>query len=152
MLNPVPFNFNKKTPEPVRAVVQELYQNKHRARFFYGDLQTGEAWMEEHDVMGTVGKSTGPQPCPLLINNARSLGGGRIMGSVVKIIDIDTRRVLYEHPSFSNPADRAELVMPSDHPAYVTNVVIDGKIHARFHSDKAAVNWLDFMQGKRFSK
>ena len=157
-MNKNPFDFRNDTPEEVKAVIQALYENKHRARFFYGDLDTGTAWMEEYDVMGTVGKSTGEKPAALLINNARSYGGRAITGKIVKIIDITARNmpynsgVLYEHPAFNNPADRACLVMPSDLPEYVTNVEIDGVVHARFHSDKSAVNWLDFMQGKRFSK
>lgn len=158
-MNKIPFDYRSDTPEEVRAVIQTLYENKHRARFFFGDLETGTAWMEECDVTGTVGKSTGSKPCALLINNARSLGGGALStSSIVKIIDITARNmpynsgVLYEHPTFNNPADNASLVMPSDLPEYVTNVELNGEVIARFHADKSAVNWLDFMQGKRFSK
>lgn len=159
-MNKNPFDFRKGTPEEVKAAIQALYENKHRARFFYGDLNTGTAWMEENDVMGTVGKSTGEKPAALLINNARSYGGGAITSSIVKIIDTTARNMpynsgtLYEHPTFNNPADRAELTPLSNPelPSYVAEVKIDGQVHARFTSKVKAVRWIEFMQGKRFSK
>lgn len=158
-MNSNPFNFHKKTPKEVKAVIEALYENKHRARFFYGDLETGTAWMEEYDVMGTVGKSTGPKPHALLINNARSMGGGALTSSIVKIVDVTTRNmpynsgVLYEHPKFNNPADRAQIVpVDGDIPSYMGQVNIDGECHARFRTLQGAKNWIAFMQGKRFSK
>ena len=155
------FDFNLKTPKEVQDVINTLYQNKHRARFFYGDADTGKAWMGENDVCGTIGKSTGIKPIPLLINNTRSNGGVAILTHcIVKIVDIDTAKqrspynkgVLYQHPQFNNPADRAFLQMPSDIETYVANVLIDNEVHARFRSSQSAQNYIDFMQGKRFSK
>jgi len=151
-MNTNDFTFRPETPAEVEKVIRALYANKHRARFFYGDLETGTAWMEEYDVCGTVGKSTGSKPCALLINNARSMGGGSITSSIVRIIDTQTGRELYRHPTYNNPADRAFFQTPSDLPEYVANVLIDGEVHARFRNSTSAEHWIDFMQGKRFSK
>ena len=157
MKNPAPFHFREDTPEEVKAVIQSLYENKHRARFFWGDLKTGLYWMDEYDVIGTVGKSIGEKPAALLVNNARSMGGGAITSSIVKIIDITARNmpynsgVLYKHPDFNNPADRAEIE-PSDLPEYAEVVTIDGEVYARFHKQGQAARWIEFIQGKRFSK
>ena len=151
-MNPNPFEFSENTPAPVRDVIQALYENKHRARFFFGDLSTGTAWPEEHDIMGTVGKSTGPRPCPLLVNNARSMGGGALISAIVKVIDLTTGRTLYEHEHFSNPADQLVILSTGTTCEVGTPA---GEVWARFSSknpEKSARRWIEFMQGKRHAK
>ena len=151
MLNPAPFTFHKSTPETVCAIIQTLYQNKHRVRFFYGDTSTGRDWCEENDVTGTVGKSTGTQPIPLLIHNSRSLGGGGLLdSSIVKIIDISTGVTLYQHPSYT--CSKFEAVEGSDLPEYAANVTKDGEIYARCKSYASAYRLAAFMNGVRHNK
>lgn len=90
-----------------RAIVQQQLDahpaNRVRLRFHYGDPQTGEAWGDVET--GRVGRSTGTQKIPLVVHNARSLGGGALSGSIVKI-DVarknrgGSRDVLFQHPDF----------------------------------------------------
>lgn len=151
------FKFHPQTPETVKQALTRLHENGHRVRIFLGDSQTGTAWMEEFEVIGTVGKSTGSHPIPLMIANSRSYGGGAISDHcIVKIIDITTRQTLYEHPKYNNPAARAVVgpVPMGDlvKMGYITEVTIDGEVHARFKKPGAANRWIEFMQGTRFSK
>lgn len=91
--------FNKKTPERVMTIIAHAYHSGKRIRVFYGDTETGRDWMEEYDVMGTVGRSTGKHKVPLLINNSRSHGGTAIMCSHIVKITID-KTVVYKHPDY----------------------------------------------------
>lgn len=149
-----PYKFDDRTPEAVRVILTNLNEARPRprVRLFLGDTKTGTVWLEEYDVIGTIGKSTGTQPAPLLINNARSMGGGAILDHcILKIIRTDTGRVLYEHPKFNNPADDAKVI-PSKLPDYAEAVEIDGTIYANFKKNGQAARWIEFMQGKRFAK
>lgn len=78
-------------------------------------------------------------------------GGGILDHCILKIIRTDTGRVLYEHPKFNNPADRAKVI-PAELPDYAEAVEIDGTIHANFKKTGQATRWIEFMQGKRFAK
>lgn len=162
-MNNTPFKFHPETPQELRDLLTPLNQSRRRVRIFFGDRATGTAWLEEHDVTGTIGKSFGgDSPIPLLINNARSMGGpGLLDHCIVKMMDIASGRTLYQHPKFNNPADRAEVrLTPSGD---VAHVFIDNELHATFtgtaprtgeigKAEKSARRWIEFMQGKRFSK
>jgi len=153
MKNLHPFYFHDETPDEVMQQINYAYHNELRVRIWLGSGTSGKAWLEENDVMGTIGKSTGGVPIPLLINNARSLGGPGILTHCIVKIMTTTGSVLYEHPTFNNPADRAVITpVTGDHLSYLGEVQIDGKCVARFKSVQSAQNWIDFMQGKRFTK
>lgn len=144
--------FHPETPERVKRALTSHCGFRHlRIRIWYGDTKTGTAWMDENDVIGSVGKSTGTQPIPSLIANSRSLGGGAILDHCIVRIDGVNSGTLYRHPAFNNPADRATF-HPSTMEGYECEVRIDGEVHARFHSWKSARNWVAFMQGKRYAK
>lgn len=90
-----------------RAIVQQQLDahpsNRARLRFHYGDVKTGQAWGDVET--GRVGRSTGTRPIPLVVHNARSMGGGALSGSIVKIDAArknrgGTRDVLFQHPDF----------------------------------------------------
>ena len=149
-MNANDFSFDKGTKPEVEQVIRALYANKHRARLFYGDPITGLDYCEEYDIMGTVGKSTGEQPCPLLINNRRSLGGGAISTRlIVKIVDLQTKCCIYVHPTYDQPEFEYGK---SDNPDYEVAAYKDGEIYARFHSQESADKYCDFMRGVRHSK
>lgn len=37
------------------------HNNRKRVRLWYGDRKTGKIWLEEHDIMGRIGRTTGLQ-------------------------------------------------------------------------------------------
>jgi hypothetical protein len=121
------------------------HEKKFRVRIFYGNPQTGTSWNEEHDVMGTVSNSTGETACLILVNNARSMGGGAILTSnIVRIDSIEHKKPLYVHPAFKvNLVRKGTDVFRTDE---------NGKIQASFKTEKQAENYLSFMKGERYSK
>jgi hypothetical protein len=75
--------YDDDTPENVAYILEACRMSKQRIRIFYGDTITGLAWMEEHEIMGYVGRSTGENKIPLIINNKHSMGGGSIVSRAI---------------------------------------------------------------------
>ena len=141
--------YHKDTPERIIRTLEGSRNCGERIRLFYGDTESGKCWNEENDVVGTVGRSTGPIKVPLLIARSTSSGGGAILDhAIVKIINKGS--VLYRHPSFN--CGNWTMTISSDLPGYKENALCNGKIHARFKKEGQAQRYIDFMTGKRFSK
>ena len=129
-------SYHKETDAVVIAALESARSNNTRVKLYYGDVATGKNWNEEHDTIGTIGRSSGKIKVPLLIATSRSSGGGAILDHcIVKIKDAKTGRVLYQNEKFINPV--VEIV-PSDLPAYTHNVNIDGELYSRHKSLKSA--------------
>ena len=144
------FTFSDKTNEKVKQVLTSCYNRKNRIRVVYGDVNTGISWLDDYEVLGYVGKSTGIKPIPLLINNSRSTGGGGILtDSILKIIDAKTKQVLFQNDKFIEPVLTKEI---SNYCDYLYDVRYNGELVARFKTEKQANNYIDFMQCKRMSK
>jgi len=148
--------FHKDTPMEVRKILENArtthlwddYYHRPRLRLFFGDTKTGRDWHEEHEVVGTIGRSVGRIKIPLLIQTSRSHGGGAILDHcIVKIMQ--GHRVLYQHPKYNHGCF---TIGPSDMEGYYHNVYIDGSLHARFKRPGQAERWIDFMTGKRMSR
>lgn len=143
------FTLNEKTPNRVATLLNNLTMSKQRVRIVYGNPDTGKDWLEEHDVVGTIGKSTGNKPIPLLIHNARSFGGGAILDHcILKIVDVKSKRVLYQHEKYLAP--KFEIGFLAITGQY--SVTVDGKVQANFKTEKKAQNYIDFMLCKRMKK
>lgn len=157
------------TDPEVVTLLERYYERNTRIRLFYGDTDSpdfeqihnrkpdpGHTWDDEYMVSGYIGRSTGPKKIPLLIHNSRSLGGGAILtGCIVRII-VDGR-IVYSHPNYHNDFDSAEVVRSELWPEYShavkpTTGEWAGQEIARFKSERAAKNYLAFMQGKRMCK
>ena len=144
------FTFSDNTNEKVKQVLTSCYNRKNRIRIVYGDITTGKSYLDEYEILGYVGKSTGVKPTPLLISNSRSFGGGSILtGSVLKIVDTKTKQVLFKHENYIMPVLTKEI---SSHSAYLYDVIYNGELVARFKTEKQANNYIDFMQCKRMAK
>lgn len=146
-------DFDFGTDVKVARILEQSRLTGQRIRIFYGDTETGRDWLEEYDVIGKVGRSTGTFKIPLLINNSRSLGGGSISTNrILRIIDVKTKRELYKHEKYVTPI----LVQcESQNPEYaieIRNALKDNEVHARFKTVGSAARWLDFMHGKRMCK
>ena len=148
------FNFDQNTDENVQRVLTAAYHNKNRIRIVYGEHNTNTDWLEEHDVIGTVGRSTGNKPCALLISNSRSMGGSAILTNcIVKIVDVKTKRVLWQHPNYTKPI---LVKCASQHDDFMYDVYhtreSENILHARFKTEKQADNYIGFMHCRRMSK
>lgn len=156
--------FHESTPQAVRDVLETAYAEKHRIRVWVGDVTTGRAWAEEHDVIGRLGRSTGQIKVPLLMQAGESYGSALLDHCIVRIDVVARRtlrqgesradgstarsveqgRTLYQHPSF-HVGDWA--VAPSDMKGYTEVAMHDGTVQARFKKQGAAARYVGFMQG-----
>ncbi len=151
--------FYQDTPEVVKTIINNSIGDDRRLRIFYGDK--GKMWLEEHDVTGYIGRSTGSQKIPLLVNNRRSYGGGALMTDViVRIQDTKTKRVLFHKDGYEIPRfviEDAEADLQSK--GYTTSVFAYGDASAptgtnvaNFRTYQAAEHYVAFMKGERMSK
>lgn len=95
--------FDYSTPTKIRTILEQYRKEGGRLRLFYGDTQTGRCWMEENDVLGKIGRSTGTMKIPLLIAEGECGGPGILDSCVVRILDADTREELYLQKNYFLP-------------------------------------------------
>lgn len=137
------YHFDVATPDAVCEAVSLIDRNT-RIRVWYGDPVTGKSYDDVFDVTFYVGRSCGPMKVPLLINNARSTGGPVLScDRIVKIVDTRTKRVLYQHPTFSQ----------SNFTVWGRFVRIDGiTTFAELDTPSQAKRFADFMNAKRMNR
>ena len=136
--------YHGETSDNVVSALEYARENNSRIRVFYGDTNTGKCWLEEHDVMGKIGRSTGRIKVPLLINNVRSLGGPSLVDHYIIRITMN-KRDIYRHPKFYI----GEFEMKdSVHDDYPVAVYVDGENVANFEDEKKAERWIKFMKGE----
>ncbi len=147
------FYFNDETSDKVKQCIEHCYNSNLRIRLWYGDTNTGVSWLDEYDVIGTIGRSMGRQKIPLLIKNSRSSGGGGILcHCIIRIDVIGSRRTIYEHPLFNVPTLGVYPNLEEDTKTKYPFIVLKyGTIQARFKNKKAAYNYVDFMTGERYT-
>ena len=140
--------FNEDTPQEVCNAILDMRQKRHRIRVWYG--KDGKSWNEENDITGYIGKSTGWKPIPILIHNTRSMGGGALLcDCIVKMVDTTAKRVVYQHPNFSQPVFTVGKTERTDYPYAI---YADGQVYSRHETEKQAQRLADFMNGKRNNK
>lgn len=150
--------YHAETPREVISWLETSRERRQRIRIFYGDGKTGESWNEENDVAGHIGRSMGPIRIPLMIANARSMGGPGILDHC--IVAIATRgsdgktRFVYRHPTFKlgdwqgKPCEDSEMLAKG----YTFEAFRDGELQARFKTQDSAMRYLAFMRGERMAK
>lgn len=142
--------------EKLISVILQYRGSNERLRFWYGDRDTGKSWNEEFEVLGRIGRSSGTFKVPLVLNNSRSCYGGSLMFSpLVRIDEVSSHRTLWKVPNFHveklylqhTPVNR-------DYPWAVMQLRDNGDVLnvANFKTDVKAKRWIDFMNGKRYSK
>jgi hypothetical protein len=141
-------SYHEETPMEVVNTIEDARINNKRIRMFLGDTETGRDWMEEYEVSGTVGRSMGTVKIPLLIKTSRSMGGVGILDHcIVKLIVNGI--VKYAHPKYHLPQMEARN---SEMEGYAVELLINGKVHARFKSQKQAERWTKFINGINLTK
>lgn len=137
--------FRPRTLPAVRQVLSELIENRRTVRVFLGDAATGRSWMEWHDVVGHIERSTGFMKVPLLVAMGEDGGGALLTDCIVKINDAKTGNTLYRHPKFSLPEMK---IAPSKDEDHLEGVTSDGTLHAQFKKPGQAARWIAFMKGE----
>lgn len=141
--------FEPGTPAEVRRILEEYRLNGKRIRLFYGDAETGTDWLDEFDVLGRIGRSTGPLKVPLVIATVRSSGGPAILTRcIVRLIDSASRRELYRHPKYNLPEFTVRILSLNGK----AEVCANGRSYARFASPAQAERWIAFMRGESMRK
>lgn len=82
--------YHVETPARVIEILEHSRQFKNRLRIHFGEPKTGKAWGDIE--IGHVGRSTGTFKIPLMIHNARSMGGGALLDHCVVKIEHANKR------------------------------------------------------------
>ena len=144
-------SYDERTQDEVIAILEKARLNRTRLHVSLGETEgpnTGRDWLEENDVYGFVGRSTGTIKIPLLIHNRRSLGGpGLLDHCVVRIRTSQGGRILWEHPSYHHGRleirPKAEPVSLPDGRVLRVEVVSDGKEQAAFKNMAQARRYIN---------
>lgn len=136
--------FDPGTDPKVAATLERCRRNGAKVRLILGDTSTGESWLDEYDVVGQIGRSTGLLKVPLIVEPGEAGGTAILTACVLAIVDWDTGRFLYRHPSFREP----ELSMErSTRAGYAWDVLRDAEVVARFRDIGQAGGYVAFMRG-----
>ncbi|MYM92780.1 hypothetical protein [Duganella vulcania] len=141
------FNFN--TAASVRKVLEECREEGTTVRVFYGDTTTGRSWLDEHDVVGRIGRSAGSLQIPLLVPEGEYGGCGILDASIIRIVDVGTGMDLYRHKQFHLPAMELKLDEHKEYPHALHIADVEGNfgVHARFASLPQASAYIAFLHG-----
>ena len=132
--------YHPDTSRDVIRVLEDLRMGlggrRRLVRIYTGDTENGIPWAEEFDVIGRIGRSTGPIKIPLLVPSGEHGGFGLLDNRILRICYAsDKSQVLYEHPKYIPPEVTIE---PWDEPEYPYNVHFNGELHARCKTLKKA--------------
>lgn len=144
-----------KENEELWKVLSSLVHSGRRVRIWYGDTEIGRSCNEEHEVTGTIGRSTGRIAVPILIKSSRSYGGQALLDDlIIRIDDIKEKRTIYKSDNFHVEKLEVEIESGSEYPYRVMQHKDSGEVQnvANFKDSNAALRWIDFMNGDRYCK
>lgn len=137
------------------SVILQYRGSNERLRLFFGDIHTGCSWLEEYDVIGTIGRTGGKFKVPILLRNSRSVCGGAILvGSLVRIDEVSTHRTLWKVDNFHVEEMTVEHANDEKYPYAVMQKKDDGTVSnvANFKTEEKAERWIAFMKGERYAR
>lgn len=135
----------------MQNVLTRYHKSQDRLRIVYGDTKTGCDWLEEYDVIGTVGMSTGTVKAPLIIARWHYSGAHILDQCILKIVDVKTKVIVYQHENYKEPSFTIKHKTCIVH-GCVYAVLCRDIVHANFKTEKQAKNYIDFMLCKRMRK
>lgn len=144
-------SYHQETSDRICTALEDARLKGLRVRLFYGDVKTGKAWDEEHDVTGKISRSMGRIKVPILIHNDRSNSGGALLDHCIVRLQTTDGKVLYSHPGFHTSTFTVKAIEPFTAHGITYNfaVLSDGKVYANCEQKTYAQNLADFMRGKR---
>lgn len=132
-------------PQAARAL-EACRRDSRKVRLVLGDTATGQCWLEEHDVVGRIGRSTGWLKVPLLIEPGADGGVAILTNCLLRIVAWDTGRDLYRHGAYRLP----ELILhhAREQQERPWQVLHRGTVAAAFPHVGQAGAYLAFMCGE----
>lgn len=151
--------FDPGTDAAVKRVLEEAREQRYTVRLHLGDTKTGQAWNDEWDVIGQIGRSMGPMRSPLLVRKGDDGGGAILTSCILRIQRIKSGSLydprnsvdLYVHPLYTPPEFRWKRETDKDMLAkgYVAKVYNAKNVNvANFKTEEGAVQYIDFMRGE----
>jgi hypothetical protein len=145
-------HFHPDTVPEVARILDSCLASGAKIRLFLGDAATGVAWHEENDVVGRIGRSTGPCKVPLMVSGKDSGGPALLEHCIVGIL-AKGGRWLWKHPTLDLGRWTVE---PIDHTArsgsrFAAACLVNGTLHSRHTSPTGAQRLVDFMLGQRLA-
>jgi hypothetical protein len=139
--------YSSKTPSQLKKVLEKCRKEETLVRVFYCG-EDGKDWLEEYDMLGRIGRSTGLMKIPLLVPKGAYGGGSLLDDRIGKVVDVASGKVLYQAKNYFLP--EMEIKRSGERPELPYEVFVEGKIHARFSTLGKAGAWLAYMTGETF--
>ena len=95
--------FDPGTSLELAKVLEACRKSNRKVRLVLGDTGTGQSWLDEYDVVGTIGRSGGSLKVPLLIEDDESGGGAISTACVLAVIAWESGRWLFRHTAYKHP-------------------------------------------------
>lgn len=135
----------------VYSVLVRAYECGERVRLFYGDIITGEDWLEEEFILGWVMFRNEREP--YLFSRQNNSSGARIVLDTLVKITVN-KRVVYEHPTYHTPKiDVFKNTLVANGTNVGASLVIkrgNKQVLLRSFTDVALANrYKDFLKGLR---
>jgi hypothetical protein len=137
--------FQPGTDPKVAKALERCRRTCRKVRLMLGNLETGVPWLEEYDVVGTIGRSSGPLREPLLVEENDSFGLPVLAHCALALIDWQTGKFLYRHPAYRVPN---LTIQRQDDPKRPWEVLHDDQVVARFKNIGKAGAYVAFMCGE----
>jgi hypothetical protein len=145
-------SYHTETPDAVITILENARNNRTRIQLHYGetsgDSNLGKDWLEENDIHGFIGRSTGTDKVPLLLPSKRSPGGGAILDHRIVKIRINNKTV-YQHPKYhtgkielKHTESPITVKVGKKDIALTVEAFRDGKLQASFKDMEEARRWV----------
>ena len=136
--------FDPGTDAKAAKVLESCRTGERKVRLILGDTRTGEPWLEEHDVVGRIGRSIGTLKVPLLIEPGEHGGCAILCACLLAIVDWQSGDFLYRHAAYRE-ADLS--IKPSADAERPWDVLRRDEVVASFRDIGQAGAYLAFMRG-----
>jgi hypothetical protein len=132
-------------PKAARAL-ENCRRDGRKVRLMLGDTATGRCWLDEHDVVGRIGRSGDTLKVPLLVEPGENGGTAILTNCLLRLIAWDSGRDLYRHPAYRAPGLAIQRATEqTDRPWQVLH---DDTVVACFADIGKAGGYLAFMCGE----
>ncbi len=139
--------FHRFTPIKVRRALEWARDTGAIVRIWTGDINTGEADLEENDTIGVVSRSTGLLKVPLLVKGFARGGPAISDNRIVRIRNESRMEDLYKHKKFHLPHLRiVEGQKGTDEEGNI-DVFAKGQVHSCHDTYEEACALIAFFHG-----
>ncbi|MBB4844370.1 hypothetical protein HNP55_002906 [Paucibacter oligotrophus] len=137
--------FDPATDPKAARVLERCREANAKVRLILGDTATARTWLDEHDVVGRIGRSTGTLKVPLLIEPGADGGIAILTAYLLAIIDWESGEFLFRHPRYRAPD---LLIRPGEDADRPWEVLHDEQVVACFPDIGKAGAYVAFMRGE----